>query len=88
VVFTLTGGEVVISRTIRESFAEYSVPILRDTHFLHCHSAYLINMRRVERFARDIFTLRGGKTVPIAAKQYSAVRDQYMTFLMAGEARG
>lgn len=87
VLFTLTNGEEVISRTIRESFAEYSIPVLKDARFLQCHTSYLINMQRVERFAKDGFTLRGGKVVPIAAKQYPAVRDQYMNFLMAGEGR-
>ena len=85
VIFTLMSGEEIISRTIRESFAEYSIPILKDTRFLQCHSSYLVNMRRVERFAKDSFILRGGKVVPIAAKQYPVVRDQYMNFLMAKE---
>ncbi len=85
VILTLTDGEEVISRTIRESFAEYSASILKDARFLQCHSSYLINMRRVERFAKGSFTLRGGKVVPIAAKQYPVVRDQYMNFLMAKE---
>lgn len=87
VIFTLQNGEEVISRTIRESFTEYSSPILKDKHFLQCHTSYLINMRRVERFAKDGFTLRSGKVIPIAAKQYPAVRDQYMNFLMAKEVR-
>lgn len=87
VIFTLTNGEEIISRTIRESFAEYSMPILQDARFLQCHTSYLINMRRVERFAKDSFTLHGGKVVPIAAKQYPAVRDSYMNFLMAREVR-
>lgn len=87
VIFTLIDGEEIISRTIRESFGEYSVPLLKDARFLQCHTSYLVNMRRVERFAKDSFTLRGGKTVPIAAKQYAAVRDQYMNFLMAKEGR-
>lgn len=87
VVLTLTNGEEVASRTIRESFAEYCIPILRDARFLQCHTSYLVNMRRVERFAKDEFTLRGGKTIPISAKQYPAVRDQYMNFLMAREIR-
>ncbi|MBW7571359.1 LytR/AlgR family response regulator transcription factor [Caproiciproducens faecalis] len=85
VIFTLTNGEEIISRTIRESFAEYSMPVLKDAHFLQCHTSYLINMRRVERFAKDSFTLCGGKTVPIAAKQYPAVRDAYMNYLMPKE---
>jgi len=87
VLFTLINGEEVISRTIRESFAEYSMPVLKDARLLQCHTSYLINMRWVERFAKDSFTLHGGKVIPIAAKQYPAVRDQYMNFLMAKEAR-
>lgn len=83
VIFNLTNGEAVLSRTIRESFSDYCAPILKDKHFLQCHSAFVVNMRRVERFAKDSFVMLGGKTVPIAAKQYPAVRDAYMDYLMA-----
>lgn len=85
VLFTLPNNEEVISRTIRESFSEYSMPFLKDARFLQCHTSYLVNMRWVERFAKDCFTLRGGKTVPIAAKLYPAVRDAYMDYLLAKE---
>ena len=83
VIFNLTNGEAVLSRTIRESFSDYCAEILKDKHFLQCHSAFVVNMRRVERFAKDSFVMRGGKTVPIAAKQYPTVRDAYMDYLMA-----
>ncbi len=82
-IFTLTTGEEVSSRTFRENFSEYCASILKDRHFLQCHTSFLINLRRVERFTRDSFTLYGGKIVPIAAKQYPAVRDAYMDYLMA-----
>lgn len=85
VIFTLMSGEELVSRTIREKFSEYCSPILKDRHFLQCHISYVLNMRRVERFAKDSFTLCGGKTVPIAAKQYPVVRDTYMDYLMAKE---
>lgn len=86
--FTLANGMDVVSLTIRESFPEYCAPILRDRHFLQCHTSYVINMRHTERFARDSFTLCCGKMVPIAAKQYPAVRDAYMDYLMVrGESR-
>ena len=81
--FSLTNGEEVLSRTFRENFLEYCTPILKDRHFLQCHTSFVVNMQRVERFSKDSFTLFGGKTVPIAAKQYSAVRDTYMDYLMA-----
>lgn len=85
VIFNLRNGEEVITRTIRESFAEYSMTIRKNTRFLQCHTSYFVNMQWVERFAKDSFTLRGGKVIPIAAKQYPAVRDQYMDYLMARE---
>jgi DNA-binding LytR/AlgR family response regulator len=85
VIFSLKNGEELLSRTVRESFLEYCAPILRDSHFLQCHSSFVINMRRVERFAKDSFVLYGEKVVPIAAKQYAAVRDNYMDYLMLKE---
>ena len=83
VIFSLANGEDVFSRTFRENFTEYCTPIMKDRHFLRCHTAFVVNMRRVERFSKDSFTLCGGRIVPIAAKQYSAVRDAYMDYLMA-----
>lgn len=85
--FNLTNGEEVVSLTIRENFSEYIMPILKDRHFLQCHASFVVNMRRVERFAKNSFTLCGGKTVPIAAKQYPVVRDTYMDYLMAKGAK-
>jgi len=82
VIFTLANGEEVLSRTIRENYSEYISPILKNRHFLQCHTAFVVNMCRVERFSKDSFMVRGGKTVPIAAKQYAAVRDAYMDYLM------
>lgn len=88
VTFTLTKGKQLSSRTFRESFPKYCALILRDRRFLQCHTSFVVNMRLVERFAKESFTMCGGKTVPIAAKQYPAVRDAYMDYLMAkGERR-
>ncbi len=83
VVFSLANGEEVFSRTFRENFSEYCALILQNRHFLQCHNSFIVNMRRVERFNRDSFTLCGGKFVSIAAKRYPAVRDAYMDYLMA-----
>jgi len=83
VIFSLINGEEVPSRTIRENYSEYSSPILKDRHFLQCHTSFVVNMRWVEHFAKDSFTLRGGKKIPISAKQYPVVRDAYMDYLMA-----
>ncbi|WRS27882.1 LytTR family DNA-binding domain-containing protein [Oscillospiraceae bacterium MB08-C2-2] len=83
VLFYLSNAEQVQSRTMRENFTEYISLILKDRHFLQCHTSFVVNLRRVERFAKDSFTLSGGKIVPIAVKHYAAVRDTYMDYLMA-----
>lgn len=83
VLFSLVNGDEVFSRTIRENFSEYILPIQKDRHFLKCHTSFLVNMRRIERFAKNNFSLVGGKIVPISPKQYTAVRDAYMDYLMS-----
>lgn len=87
-VFALSGGETLVSRTFRENFPEYCAPLLSDPYFLQCHAAWVINMRRVEAFAKDRFTLHGGRPVPIAPARYPAVRDAYMDYLTRGGQRG
>ncbi|MDD3414260.1 MAG: LytTR family DNA-binding domain-containing protein [Lachnospiraceae bacterium] len=87
VIFSLANGEKVVSRTIREKFSKFSSPILVHKRFLQCHASFVVNMRYVERFAKDSFTLFGGIVVSIAAKQYPVVRDTYMDYLMEKEGK-
>lgn len=83
--YTLADGEIIATRTLQEGFAEHIAPLLRDERFLHPHNAFVLNMSRVEAFSKDGFTMRAGVTVPISAKQYGAVRDRYMDYLLAKE---
>jgi DNA-binding LytR/AlgR family response regulator len=85
VIFNLKSGEKVVSRTIRENFSKYSEPLLKNRCFLQCHASFVINMRYVERFAKEGFTLYGGNVVSIAAKQYPVVRDTFMDYMMDRE---
>ncbi|BAL96642.1 LytR/AlgR family response regulator transcription factor [Rubrivivax gelatinosus] len=82
-VFDLRGGEKITSRSFRESFADYCAPALHEPRFVQCHAAFVVNMRHVERFGKDSFTLCSGKVVPIAEKRYAAVRDAYLDYLVA-----
>lgn len=79
--FTLKSGDRIVSRTFRESFSEHCAPLFKDRRFVQCHAAYVANMRHVERFSRDSFSLCQGKLVPIAEKRYPAVRDAYLDYL-------
>ncbi|MGC4075792.1 MAG: LytTR family DNA-binding domain-containing protein [Rubrivivax sp.] len=80
-VFTLRSGDRIASRTFRESFSEHCAPLFKDRRFVQCHAAYVANLRHVERFSRDSFSLCQGKLVPIAEKRYPAVRDAYLDYL-------
>ena len=67
VIFTLANGEEVLSRTIRENYSEYISPILKNRHFLQCHTAFVVNMCRVERFSKDSFMGRYLYVIDFAA---------------------
>lgn len=58
-----------------------------STYFQQFMYELLQSPRNIQniRFAKDSFTLYGGKLVPIAAKQYFMVRYAYMDYLMAKE---
>ena len=78
--YLLTTGEAVESLTIRCPFSEHIAPLLRDGRFLQPHVSFALNMSRVESFSEQGFTLRGGAVVPIAQKQYKAVRNAYLDY--------
>lgn len=82
VVYTLTDGKTIQSVSSRTPFSVVVEPMLQDRRFLQPHSAFVVNMNRVTDFSKERFTLRGGATVPISAKQYSMVRDAYMDYLL------
>jgi DNA-binding LytR/AlgR family response regulator len=83
--FSLVNGEKVKSSTINGKFTGYMSEVLADTHFLQPHASYIVNMRYVERFDKDAFTMRGGIRIPISARSYREVRDIYMDYLMGEE---
>lgn len=80
VVYTLLSGERVETTTIAGSFANHIAPLLQDHRFIQPHAAYAVNMSRVERLSKEAFTLRGGIPVPVSGKQYTAVRNTYMSY--------
>jgi DNA-binding LytR/AlgR family response regulator len=80
VVYTLLNGERVETTTITGSFANHIAPLLQDRRFIQPHAAYAVNMSRVERLSREEFTLRGGFLVPVSGKQYTSVRNAYMSY--------
>lgn len=83
--YTLMGGEILITRSLQESFAKHIKPLLSDKRFLQPHTSFVLNMNRVEAFSKNGFVMRGGAVIPIPMKQYPTVRDTYMDYLLAKE---
>ena len=83
--YTLINGEAIETTTISGSFAEHIAPLLQDQRFIQPHAAYAVNMSLVERLGKDGFTLKGGAFAPVSGKQYTAVRNAYMSYRL-GEA--
>ena len=80
VIYTLVSGEQVATTTISGSFAEHAAPLLRDRRFIQPHAAFIVNMSCVERLSKEGFTMKGGAFVPVSGKQFSAVRNAYMSY--------
>jgi len=80
VIYTLESGEQVETTTVSGSFAENVAPLLRDRRFIRPHAAFIVNMSYVERLSRDGFAMKGGAFVPVSGKQFSTVRNAYMSY--------
>lgn len=83
--YTLANGEVLLTRTLQESFGDHILPLLNNNRFLRCHTSYVINMNQVEKFSKEGFVLRGGMNVPISTKQYAVVRNNFVNFILKKE---
>lgn len=84
VIYTLKNGDRVITLTISRSFAEHIAPLLRDRRFIQPHAAYAVNMSCAERLSRDGFTMKSGAFVPVSGKQFTVVRNAYMSYRLGG----
>lgn len=84
VIYTLINKETVETTTIAGNFSEHIALLLQDRRFIQPHAAYAVNMNLVERLDKDGFTLKSGSFVPVSGKQYTAVRNAYMSYRLGG----
>lgn len=83
--YTLADSSVIVTCVIKESFSDHIQRFLRDTRFVRTHVSYVLNMDYIDGFTKTRITLLGGHEAPIAAKQYRAVRERYLEYLLAKE---
>ncbi|NCB32883.1 MAG: response regulator transcription factor [Erysipelotrichia bacterium] len=84
VIYILRNGETIETTTISGSFSEHIAPLLRNQRFIQPHAAFAVNMNCVERLDRDGFMLENSAFVPVSGKQYTAVRNAYMSYRLRG----
>lgn len=85
VTYQLASGEKLHSLSSTQSFAEQIGILLGRADFLQPHISFAVNLRHVELLTREEMRLRGGISVPVSKKQYTAVRDRYLDFRLARE---
>lgn len=83
--YTLLDGERVETTTLAVRFGAHLAPLLQDKRFLAIGSAFVLNMSRVEKLNHDGFVLRGGVSVPVPVRQYTAARKAYLDYRLGGE---
>ena len=82
VTYTLLEKKVLQTRVIKGSFAEHTEQLMQDRRFIKPHISYIANMDHVTVFKKNRFVLLDEYSVPIVAKNYNAVRDSYMDYLL------
>lgn len=80
VIYTLCNQETVVTTTIPGRFSEHITPLLQNKRFIQPHVAYAVNMSFVERLDKEGFTLKTGAFVPVSGKQYTMVRNTYISY--------
>lgn len=50
--------------------------------FLRPHRAFVVNLYAISTLNSDSFILEDGTTIPIAGRRYTAVKEQYLNFLL------
>lgn len=83
--YTLTDSRVIVTSIIKGTFTDHIQRLMQDARFVRPHVSYVLNMDYVESFTKTRFTLQGGYEVPIVAKLYQAVREQYLRYLLSKE---
>lgn len=78
--FHLSTGEIVETKTLRESFNDFTKILTNDERFLRPHYSFLINIDYVEKMTSKEFEMRGGKNVPISKSKLSIAKERYMSY--------
>lgn len=85
VLYSMLGGEIVKSLSIRSSFSNYIEPLLSDRKFLQTHTSFVMNMKYVKKITPKEFIMKDGSIVPISDKFYPSVSKSYLDFIFEKE---
>ncbi len=80
----LTGGGVLDSRALRESFVRAVQPLLADRRFILCGASFVLNLYHVRGIERGEAILSDEGRVPLPRSVQTAVKRRWMEYWLEG----
>lgn len=84
--FHLTDGTIATSVSLREPFESTANQLLQDSRFVRPHKAFIINMHYVHTLTANEFIMTNESQIAVSKKKYTAIKKQYIDFLLSREA--
>lgn len=73
-----TGGEAVMSTSLRTSFASTLAPLLQDGRFALCGASYLVNLRHVSAVESGLVKMDDGSALPLPRRAAASFKRAWM----------
>lgn len=77
----LTGGEVLKSIFIRQSFEEEVREIAAKKNFEQVHKSFLVNLDYVKQLTADSILMESGQQIPVSKAKAAKVKREYLLFV-------
>lgn len=84
-IFYMTDGEKLTSKTIRVPIHVAVAPLLEDSRFLHAHKSYIVNMAHVEELTASSFIMKNDMEISIPRYKYVDAKTKYLEYLSGSD---
>ena len=84
--YRLIGGKTVESTSIRSTFAEAMVNLLRDSRFVLCGSNKVLNLHYISELDTETVTFKNGANLYIGRRAARELRSVWFDFWFGKEA--
>lgn len=81
VYFYLVDGSIIHTKTLRQSFTDYTAPFLMDNRFLRSHQSFVLNTQHIVKLKSKEIEMTNGILIPIAKNKLHEVKNKYMNYI-------